>query len=130
MRGHHATLDRGEVFADVASADEVGDRRPKSARVRFVVGNHDLRSAAHGLDAIRPDPGGCQNIVLSLAAVSGTACSELQRSTILASRTRKRSTTALPRSPGVSMEWLCTATRSPPAITRIGVTLDCGNLSK
>ena len=60
------------------------------------------RSLLWGLDTIRPAPGGCQNIVLSLAAVSGTACSEFQCSTILASRTRKRSMTDRPRSPGVS----------------------------
>jgi hypothetical protein len=43
-----------------------------------------------------------QNIVLLLAAVSGTSCEASQCSTILPSRTRKRSMTARPRSPGVS----------------------------
>ena len=51
-----------------------------------------LRLSAHG----------GQNIVLLLAAVSGTSCSAFQCSTILPSRTRKRSTTARPRSPGAS----------------------------
>ena len=45
-----------------------------------------------------------QNIVLSLAAPSGMGCSTSQCSTILPFSTRKRSTTAVPRSSGEFLE--------------------------
>jgi len=39
--------------------------------------------------AIRGGPGRCQNIVLPLAAVSGTSCSAFQCSTIFPSQTQE-----------------------------------------
>ncbi|KND37842.1 hypothetical protein IQ63_08980 [Streptomyces acidiscabies] len=60
---------------------------------------------------------GRQNIVLSFAAVSGTSYEASQCSTIFTSRTRKRSITDLPRSPGVLTTRRWAATRSPSPMT-------------
>ena len=62
--------------------------------------------------------------VLEFSDFSGTACPTSQCSTIFPSCTRKMSTNAWPRSlgsAGLSMQWLCIATRSFSAMVRLRV---------